>query len=74
MVATSSREAHGEGLTHVSEQLSLRLRMPWDGYDPRALTRGSKVISFVRKGTGRTVLEPITAQLELFPEGTSYGS
>ena len=58
-----------------SVQLELRLRMPWNGYDPRALTRARKFFSFVRKGTGRLNLERIQAvQLELFPEGTHYGS
>ena len=58
-----------------SEQLELRLRMPWDGYTPRSLTRVAKNFSFVRKGTGRVNLDaPQVVQLELFPEGTSFGS
>ena len=56
-------------------QFSLRLGMPWDGYDPRSLTRGFEAISFIREGTGRLIQEPIrTDQLELFPEGTPYGA
>ncbi len=59
----------------VVEQLVLKLGMPWHGISPRYLTRGSRLISFVRKGTGRTVQDEIRdAQLELFPEGTPYGS
>ena len=57
------------------EQLELDLRMPWNGVSPRCLTRGSKVFSFLRKGMTRPNPEPIVAvQLELFPEGTPYGS
>jgi len=58
-----------------SLQLSLDLRMPWNGHSPRGLTRGSRVVSFVRKGMGRSILprDPVT-NLELFPEGTSYGT
>ena len=59
-----------------SEQLLLRLRMPWDGYSPRVLTKSSNLFTF-QAGTGRSNPEPIRAtdvvQLELFPEGTSYG-
>ena len=60
-----------------SEQLQLDLGMPWNGYDPRSLTRIVQNLTF-RAGTGRVNLEPIGAmegvQLELFPEGTHYGS
>ena len=63
--------------TRVGEQLSLRLRMPWDGYDPRSLTR-VRISLTSWQGTGRSIQEqvgrPDVAQLELFPEGTSYGS
>ena len=58
-----------------SEQLSLKLRMPWDGYSPRGLTKAFGRFSFIRKGMGRPNPKPIVAvQLELFPEGTSYGT
>ena len=64
--------------SHVSlplEQLALKLGLPWDGYSPRSLTRASALFSFVRKGTGRSNLElSRVVQLELFPEGTHYGS
>ena len=61
-----------------SEQLVLRLEdrvAPWGGRSPRELTRAWGRFSFVRKGTGR--LDPpisLDLQLELFPEGTHYGS
>jgi len=59
-------------------QLELKLRMPWNGYDPRSLTRGHVRCSFSSEGTGRSIREPILSpyvvQLELFPEGTSYGT
>ena len=65
--------ADGSGV--ISDQLELALRMPWDGFDPRSLTRGFRSSSFIRKGTGRPNLRASSAvQLELFPEGTSYGS
>ena len=58
-----------------SEQLLLELRMPWNGYDPRSLTDAFQRFSLIREGTGRVNLEPILAtQLELFPEGTPYGT
>ena len=61
-----------------SEQLKFQLGLPWDGVDPRYLTKGFARRSFVREGTGRLILEAIGAmdpiQLELFPEGTPYGS
>ena len=60
-----------------SEQLQLDLRMPWDGYSPRSLTRIAMNFTF-RAGTGRVNREsfetPDVLQLELFPEGTHYGS
>ncbi len=50
---------------------------PWGGRSPRELTRAYKTFTF-RAGTGRVDHEPIVAtdsvQLELFPEGTSYGT
>ena len=62
----------------ISEQLLLKLGMPWDGISPRYLTRAPKRISLASEGTGRANLEPIrlieSVQLELFPEGTHYGS
>ena len=61
-----------------SEQLLLRLRMPWDGVCPRALTKGSRVFSLSSEGTGRSSQDPNPTphvdQFELFPEGTSYGT
>ena len=62
--------------THpISEQLMLELGMPWDGRDPRYLTKAFGRFSFVRSGTGRANPDAISGeQLELFPEGTSYGA
>ncbi len=58
-----------------SEQLLLELGEPWGGISPRYLTRVFGQFSFTRKGMGRPNLEVIRAvQLELFPEGTSYGT
>ena len=60
-----------------SEQLVLKLGMPWDGRSPRYLTRGFEILSLSSAGTGRSIevaAQPLlVAQLELFPEGTSYG-
>ena len=62
-------------MIRVGDQLELDLRMPWDGFDPRALTKGSIMFSFLRKGMTRPDLEANEAvELELFPEGTHYGS
>ena len=63
-------------MTHVGDQLKLELRMPWDGYSPRGLTGSFRRFSFLRKGMTRPDPEPIEGpvQLELFPEGTHYGS
>ncbi len=61
-----------------SQQLWLKLGMPWDGISPRYLTRAFAAFSLASEGTGRVNLEPSrpvqVIQLELFPEGTSYGS
>ena len=67
--------------THVlpvaSEQLKLDLGMPWDGRSPRFLTRVASLFTF-QAGTGRpnpgTTGPVLAVQLELFPEGTHYGS
>ncbi len=58
-------------------QLELKLGMPWNGYSPRSLTRIAKILTF-QAGTGRSNLGTFEAidvdQIELFPEGTPYGS
>ena len=57
-----------------SEQLLLRLGLPWDGRTPRSLTRVALAATF-QAGTGRLnhdFSDP--AQLELFPEENPYGS
>ena len=60
-----------------SEQLKLKLGMPWDGVSPRYLTSSSRAFSLASERTTWPVQEPdqtlLAAQLELFPEGTSYG-
>jgi len=49
--------------------------MPWDGYSPRSLTKGANILSFPRKGMTRPDRGAIDGrQLELFPEGTHYGT
>ena len=61
---------------HVkSEQLRLKLGMPWDGVSPRCLTRGFERLSLASEGTGRSIGDAVPSiQMELFPEGTHYGS
>ena len=59
----------------MSEQLQLCLRMPWDGYDPRSLTRVALALSLASEGTGRSKPECAHVdQMELFPEEKPYGS
>ena len=49
--------------------------MPWDGFDPRSLTKVALALSLASEGTGRVNLDaPLVAQLELFPEEKPYGS
>ncbi len=64
-------------ITRIGEQLSLKLRMPWDGYDPRSLTR-IRISLTSEQGTGRSIQDevgrPSVVQLELFPEERSNGS
>jgi len=62
-------------LPRDSDQLQLQLGLPWDGVSPRYLTRSAELFTFAPEGTGRTVRDRFPdAQLELFPEGTHYGS
>ena len=62
-------------LLRLSGQLKLDLGMPWDGRSPRYLTKAAELFSFTSEGTGRSIPDvPLVVQLELFPEGTSYGS
>ncbi len=60
-----------------SEQLELKLALPWNGRSPRSLTRVANLFTF-QAGMGRLnrVFIPLeeAVQLELFPEGTHYGS
>ena len=61
-----------------SEQLLLKLGMPWNGQDPRYLTRAYRRFSLSSEGTGRSSQDLIQTlhvdQIELFPKGTSYGT
>ena len=57
-----------------SDQLLLDLRMPWDGQSPRYLTKGHKFVSFASSGMSRVEVGAQVEQLELFPEGTHYGT
>ena len=59
-----------------SVQLSLPLDLgPWDGVSPRYLTRVHKVFSFPRERMTWPTQDPIHGlQIEMFPEGTPYGS
>ncbi len=73
-------DAGTEDFLMNSDQLVLDLEhrlLPWNGRSPRSLTRAFELFTF-RAGTGRVDHEPIVAtdsvQLELFPEGTSYGT
>jgi len=56
------------------EQLSLKLKMPWEGVSPRYLTKGHSALSLASDGAPRPIRNANGLQLELFPEGTSYGS
>ena len=69
-------EVHGEdSFPFDQRQLKLDLGMPWDGRSPRYLTRAAELFSLASEGTGRSIRDvPLVVQLELFPEGTSYGS
>ena len=59
---------------HHLEQLQLDFGEPWRGLSPRYLTRAHSMFSLASEGTGRVNLAPDVNQLELFPEGTPYGS
>ena len=65
-------------LRPISEQLVLELEdrvAPWEGRSPRLLTRAFSRFSLASEGTGRSNLElSRVVQLDLFPEGTPYGS
>ena len=57
-----------------STQLSLPLRMPWNGWSPRYLTRGHLLRTLANEGASRSIQDEHVEQLELFPKGTSYGA
>ena len=52
--------------------------LPWDGRNPRHLTRSWKRFSFSSEGTGRSNVEPIRTPLvdqkKMLPEGAPHGS
>ena len=63
---------------HPPDQRSSESAEPWNGKSPRTLTRAYERFSLSSEGTGRANLEPTrlieSVQLELFPEGTHYGT
>ena len=61
-------------ITVVSAQLLLPLGMPWNGVSPRYLTKAPPKLSLASEGTGRSIRTLSSIQLELFPEGTPYGT
>ena len=62
-------------MTQVGDQLELDLGMPWNGYDPRSLTRVGLKFSLASEGTGRSIqLTSHVDQLQLFPEEKSFGT
>ncbi len=55
------------------DQLLLDLRMPWNGVSPRYLTRVHLSSKFARRARAARCYKRFgEAQLELFPEGTSF--
>ena len=56
------------------DQLQLALGMPWNGVSPRYLTGAHERFSLVAGGDDPADPEADGTQLELFPEGTSYGT
>ncbi len=57
-----------------SSQLLLELGMPWDGVDPRYLTKAFERFRLIPEGTPRPDLDAISPeQLELFPQESPYG-
>ena len=44
------------------DQLSLDLRMPWNGYSPRGLTRGGLLVRFEPEGTSWPVQVTVVPQ------------
>ena len=74
---SASTEAEGVSSSRVGDQLELKLGMPWNGYDPRSLTRVRISLTSLQ-GTGRSIQQrvgwPSVVQLELFPEERSYGA
>ena len=58
----------------ISEQLSLGLHMPWNGYSPRSLCKINATRKLANEGASRLIQDGPVVQLELFPEGTSYGT
>ena len=57
------------------EQLGLRFKgWPWEGQHPRVLTRGFFFCTFAARGAPAELGRLDAVQLELFPEGTHYGT
>ena len=65
----------GRPLYRDSEQLELRFpAWPWQGRPVRELTRGANLYTFTARGAPADTSCEIVEQLELFPEGTPYGT
>ena len=47
---------------------------PWDGQNPRDLTRAAELFTFAARGAPAEPRADESLQLELFPEGTHYGT
>ena len=63
-------------LVRVGDQLNLMLKIPWDGYTARSLTKAAIAFSLASEGTGRSIQPPKgdSRQIELFLKGTPYGT
>ena len=58
-----------------SDQLKFVFKdWPWDGQDPRDLTKGADFLRLAPRGAPDDFVLEDAEQLELFPEGTPYGS
>ena len=57
----------------TDDQLELRFKAwPWDGQNPRDLTRGANLIKFAPRGAPAEPRNEVAEQIEMFLEGTPY--
>ena len=54
--------------------VAVEVAVPWDGRSPRSLTKAYERFSLASEGTGRVNPDAPGEQLEMFPEGTLYGT